>query len=111
GVLLPDDVIVEHALDLLRAGNAFLGLDQRGFVLLADNVHAEFDAFIADEDRRPRDELAHLVLALSAERAVESVLRLSAGAAFAHKRSFQGRPDRTVIRENGGLMALAPVPS
>src|SRR5262249_23303954 len=41
-------------------------------------VHAEFDALIADEHRRPGDELAHLVLALPAERAVEGVFRISA---------------------------------
>ena len=49
-------------------------------VLLADDVHAEFDAFIADEYGRARDKLAHLVLALAAERAVQGVL----GVASAH---------------------------
>ena len=43
-----------------------------GLVLLADDVHAKLDALIADEDRRPGNELAHVMLALSAERAVES---------------------------------------
>jgi hypothetical protein len=35
----------------------------------ADNVHAQFDAFVADKYGRTGDELAHLVLALAAERA------------------------------------------
>src|SRR5262249_45351640 len=56
----------------------------------ADDVHAELNAFIADEHRWAGDELAHLVLALAAERAVESVFRLSAGCAFAHTQSFTG---------------------
>ena len=41
-------------------------------VLFADDVHAQFDAFIADEDGRARNQFADLVLALSAERAVQS---------------------------------------
>src|SRR5208282_1425336 len=53
-------------------------------VLLTDDVHAEFDALIADEDGRAGDELAHLVLGLAAERAVQGILRI---AGFAHTRS------------------------
>ena len=112
GVVLADDVIVEDALDLFRGRHAFLGLDQRGFVLLADDVHAELDAFIADEHGRAGDELAHLVLALAAERAVESVLGLSAGRAFAHARSFKGSVSQpNVGRENGGLDGPACSPA
>jgi hypothetical protein len=36
-------------------------------VVFADDVHAQFDAFIADEHGRARNQLADLVLALSAE--------------------------------------------
>jgi hypothetical protein len=39
-------------------------------VLFADDIHAQLDAFIADENRRPGDQLADLMLALSAEGAV-----------------------------------------
>jgi len=45
-----------------------------GLVLLADDVHAQLYAFIADEHGRPSDQLTHLMLALSAERTVEGVL-------------------------------------
>src|SRR5262249_35307033 len=69
--------------DFLRRRNSVARLHQRGFVLLADDVHAEFNAFVADENGRPGNELAHFVLALAAERAVESVLRIAA-ADFAH---------------------------
>src|SRR5215467_2671061 len=41
-----------------------------------DNVDAQLNAFVADERwRRPGNELAHLVLALAAERAVEDFWR------------------------------------
>ena len=51
---------------------------QRRLVLLADDVHAQLDALVANEDGRPGNELAHLVLAFAAERAVERVLRIAA---------------------------------
>src|SRR5215813_8476335 len=54
--------------------NAAARLHQRGLVLLADDVHAQFDAFVADEYGRAGDELAHLVLALAAEHAMERFL-------------------------------------
>jgi hypothetical protein len=54
-------------------------------VLFADDIHAQFDAFVADEDGRPRDELAHLMLALPAERAIEGALGVAARG-FSHDR-------------------------
>src|SRR3712207_2152228 len=74
GVLLADHVVVQNAADLLRGGHAIPGLHEGRFRLLADDVHAELDAFIADENRRASDQLANLVLALAAEGAVESAL-------------------------------------
>ena len=41
---------------------------------LADDVVAQLDAFIADEHRWARNQLAHLMLALAAERTVEKLL-------------------------------------
>jgi hypothetical protein len=76
---LADHVVVEHIADLLRGGHAIGGFQPGGFRLLADDVHAQLDAFIADEHRRTRDQLAHLVLALAAEGAVERVLAVAAG--------------------------------
>ncbi len=86
GVLLADDVIVQNLEDFLRRGDALLGLHEGGLVLLPDDLHAEFDAFIADEHGRARDELAHLVLALAAEGAIERVLGLAA-AGLTHRTS------------------------
>jgi hypothetical protein len=43
-------------------------------VFFADDIHAQLDAFIADEHRRTRDKLADLMLAFAAERAIERAL-------------------------------------
>src|SRR5882724_1035636 len=55
--------------------NRSSGALQRYFLiaLLRDDVVAQLDALVADIDRRPGDELPHLVLALSAEGAVPEV--------------------------------------
>src|SRR5262249_52721201 len=75
--------VVARPTYLLGERNAVARLHQRGLVLLADDVHAQFDALVADEHGRTSDELAHLVLALAAERAVERILGI-ATADFAH---------------------------
>src|SRR6266404_2560101 len=71
---LTDDVIVEDLADFLRGRNAVARLHQRGFVLLADDIHAELNALVADEHSGTRDQFADLVLALATERAIERVL-------------------------------------
>ena len=76
GVVLADHVGVEHGADLGRARHAVPRLDQRVLVLLADDVHAQLDAFIADEYGRARDQLADLMLALAAKGAVQRILFL-----------------------------------
>src|SRR5229473_3162073 len=96
GVVLADDVVVEDLADLLRGRNAVARLHQRGLVLLADDVHAQLDALVADEHRRAGDELAHLVLALAAERAVKCVLGLAA-ADLAHP-ALRALPERRGAR-------------
>src|ERR1700736_5395034 len=71
---LTDDVIVENLADFLRGRNTVARLHQRGFVLLADNIHAQLNAFVADEYGGARDQFANFVLALAAERAIQRVL-------------------------------------
>ena len=78
GALLVDDVLVEDALDLHRHGQLVVLLALRARLhLLADDVVAELDALVADVDAGAGDELAHLVLALVTERAVQEAVALS----------------------------------
>src|SRR6516164_5721402 len=86
GVVLTDDIVVKNFAYLLGGRDAVARLHQRGFILLADDVHAQFDALVANEHGRAGDELAHLVLALAAERAVERILGIVA-ADLAHLRT------------------------
>src|SRR5262249_22415182 len=85
GVILTDDIVVKNFAYFLRGRNAVARLHQRGLVLLVDDVHAQFDALVTDEYGRAGDELAHLMLALAAERAVERILGI-ATADLAHLR-------------------------
>src|SRR6185369_2777181 len=77
GDLLADHVLVEARLDLARDRQVRLrrpgvaGLDRD---LVPDDVVAQLDALVADEDRRAGDQLLDLVLALAAERAVQNLL-------------------------------------
>src|SRR6266481_1174731 len=86
GVILADHVVVENLAYLLGSWDAIARLHQRGFILLTDDIHAQFDAFVADKHGRTGDELAHLVLALAAERAMERFLGFAA-VDFAHLRT------------------------
>ena len=74
-LLLADHVFIEDGADLVRRGQVGLGrlapLIRCAF--LADDVIAQLDALVADEYRRTGNQLAHLVLALSTERAVEKL--------------------------------------
>src|SRR5712664_3587412 len=74
GMALTDHIVVENLADLLRRRNPVARLHQRGLVFLTDDVHAQFDAFVADEYGGTRDQFADFVLALAAERAVKRVL-------------------------------------
>ncbi len=73
GLFLADDVLVQELLDLdrhrQRRARAAVEL-----VVVRDDVVADLDALIADEHRRPRNELADVVLVLVAERAPEDLV-------------------------------------
>ncbi|MGY3445232.1 hypothetical protein ACVW17_005233 [Bradyrhizobium sp. USDA 4473] len=70
GMALADHVVVQNLADLLRRRDAVARLHQRGLVLLANDVHAQFDTLVANEDSRSGNQLANFMLALAAERAV-----------------------------------------
>src|SRR5262249_14998527 len=76
-VILADDIVVKNFAYFLRGRNAVARLHQRGLVLLVDDVHAQFDALVADEYGWAGDDLANLVLALAAKRAVERILEIA----------------------------------
>src|ERR1700685_3364066 len=82
---LTDHVIVKDLADFLRGRNAVARLHQRGLVLLTDDVHAQLNAFVADEHGGARDQFADFMLALAAERAIKRVLGV-ARADFTHSR-------------------------
>ena len=77
GVVLADHVGIENGADFLGRRHAVARLHQGVLVLLPDDVHAQLDAFIADEHGRAGNQLANLMLALAAERAIEGVFLLS----------------------------------
>jgi hypothetical protein len=79
GLVLADHVVVEDLANLLGGWHAILGLHQGGLALLPDDVHAEFDALVADEHRRAGNELPDLVLALPAEATVQGVAGVAPG--------------------------------
>jgi len=83
-MFLPDHIIVERRHNILGRGHAVLGLRQSRLAFLADNIHAQFDAFVANEHGRTRDQLAHLMLALAAEGAIKRVLGIGGGR-FCHR--------------------------
>ncbi len=84
GMVLADHVVVKNLADLFRRRSTVARLRQRGPFLLGNDIRTQVNALGADEHGRPGDELAHLVLALAAKRAVECVLRIAAAADLAH---------------------------
>ena len=84
GAVLPDHIIVEHLVDFRRSRNAVASLDQGRLGLLADDVVAQLDAFVADEDGRARNQLADLMLRLAAEAAVKRALAVAAAGKLSH---------------------------
>jgi hypothetical protein len=81
GTLLADHVFVENCLDFLRFRQRVLTGLASILEFFADDVVTEFYAFVTDEYRGSRDELANFVLAFAAKRAIEefAVLVLAAG--------------------------------
>jgi cell division protein FtsL len=87
GALLADDIFVENLLDFVRLRKLVPGALRTVFKLFPNDVVAELDALVANEYRRARDELANLVLALSAEGAVQkfAVVMPAAAGVFTHR--------------------------
>ena len=75
GGFLPNHIGIKDAADFLRRGQIGFG----GFAwfhtgsLITNDVIAQLDAFVTNEHRGPGNELADLVLALAAKRAIEQL--------------------------------------
>src|SRR6202034_733542 len=96
GLGLADHIIVENLTYFPGGRNAVLAFDKCGLALLADDVHAQLNAFIADEYGRPGDELADFMLALAAERAIERIFGVAFG--LGHRFSpFRPLPAKRVV--------------
>ena len=67
GVILTNDIGIENRLDFFGGWNTVTRLDERILVLFADDIHAQLNAFIADEYGWACNKLANLMLALAAE--------------------------------------------
>ena len=76
GPNLTYNILVEDCEDFVRSGQARFGrtLGRLSDRLIADDVVAKFDALVANEYRRARNQLADFVLALSAKRAIQKLL-------------------------------------
>src|SRR5690606_41871666 len=88
GPVLADHVLVQDLEDLLGLGQRAARRLGLLLELLADDVVAQLDAFVADVHAGARDQLADLVLALPAARAVAE---LAAVAGTAPPASRQAR--------------------
>src|ERR1700694_2121762 len=88
GALLTDDVLVEDLLDFVGLGELVARTFGAVLKLLADDVVAQLDAFVADEHRRAGDQLADLVLTLPAEGAVQELAVIMGGAGLFTSRGF-----------------------
>ncbi|MDT4863519.1 hypothetical protein FQZ97_982310 [compost metagenome] len=72
--LLANNIIVKNVHNFLRRRHTFARLHHRGFVFLADDIHAKFDALVADKDGGPGNQLTHFMLAFATERAIKRIL-------------------------------------
>src|SRR4029077_6011296 len=91
GAVLADHILIEDGLDLGRLGGAPDLPALLLLPLLRDDVVAELDALVADVDGGPGDELAHVVLALAGERALQGAV---AFARSGHSRSLMDGTER-----------------
>ena len=98
GLVLADDVLVQHAVDLARLGEVLDVERGRSGELLVDDLVAEIDALVADVDARPRDELLDLPLGLPAEAAEELFVRVGR---TSHCLSPSGAPQANARRSPG----------
>src|SRR5215472_5931487 len=107
---LADDVLVEDLLDLVGLGELVARTFGAVLELLADDVVAQLDAFVAHEHRGTGDQLANLVLALPAERAIEQLAVVVAAAGiFTHRRASRTSRRATSPATSDGRVSYSTV--
>ena len=84
GAFLTNHVIIQHMFDFGRVWDPFAGAYQLCLVFFTDDVHAQFNAFVTNEDVRSGNQFADLVLGLSAEATVQGIFGVGRGGCFAH---------------------------
>jgi hypothetical protein len=85
---LTDYILIEDRLDFLGLRKPVMPSLVGVLQFFPDDVVTEFDAFVADKDRRPGNQLPNLVLALAAKRAIEELsLLVLAARVIAHTES------------------------
>ena len=67
GARLTNHIFVQHSVNVSWRRHTIMALGQSGFMLFTDNVHTQFDTFIADEHGRTGNQLADLMLAFPTE--------------------------------------------
>src|SRR5690606_10504433 len=85
GALLTDHVLVKNPADFFGRRKFVRAAFRLSFLhLLADDVVAQVDAFVADEYGGTGNQFAHFVLAFAAERAIEQLAGVLAVAGVSH---------------------------
>src|ERR1043166_1532273 len=74
GFILSDYIFVEEAFDFVWFGQRRPRRHRLSLLIVADDLVADVDAFIADVNRRPGNELLHFILRLAAERTSQRVV-------------------------------------
>src|SRR3546814_3321231 len=95
GTALPNDVVIKDIADFQRRRHATILLaDKAALGFFPDDIVAQFNAFIADEDGWPCDQLAHLMLRSEEHTSeLQSLMRISY-AVFCLKK--QNKTHRTI---------------
>ena len=65
--ILPDNILIQKAFDLRGLGKMYVLGRWLVVLILVDDVLANPDAFITDEDRGPRDQFTNIILTFVAE--------------------------------------------
>ena len=111
GPILADYVLIEDFMDFVGTRQAFAPLGFIGLLgLFTNNVVAQIHALVADEHRRSGDELADLVLALAAERAIQKLAAVGTLAALVFSHHAPRKAETLPPSPIGHVQLRKPIP-